>query len=62
MALADAIPDWIDCVTVRPDDDADGGGRKRALELVQAIRRRMVRGPRGKLRPMYAEFNEDGGI
>ncbi len=62
VALASAIPDWIDCVTVRPDDDADVGGRRRAVQLVQAICRRMVLGPRGKLRPMYAELNEDGGI
>ena len=62
VALADTIPDWMDCVTVRPDVDADGGGRRRAVQLVQAIRSRMVPGPRGKLRPMYAELNEDGGI
>ena len=52
VALADAIPDWMDCVTVRPDDDADGGGRKRALELVQAIRRRMVPGSGRQAAPM----------
>lgn len=61
VAMADAIPDWMDFIGVRPDDDPDGGGRKRAVELVQAIRRRMVSGPRGKLRPLHAELNEEAG-
>ena len=51
----------MDFVSVRPDDDEDGGGRKRALELVQAIRSRMVPGPSGELRPMHAELNEEIG-
>ena len=39
-ALADRVPDWIDCVTILADADTDG--RKGACELAEALRRRRI--------------------
>jgi hypothetical protein len=39
-ALADAIPDFIDCVTVVVDDDADG--RRHSAALAGRIRARRI--------------------
>jgi hypothetical protein len=39
-ALANAIPEWIDCVTVVADDDADG--RKFAAELAARMLSRNI--------------------
>jgi hypothetical protein len=33
--LADAVPDWIDCITVYAHDDADG--KRYAIELADAL-------------------------
>jgi hypothetical protein len=33
--LADAVPDWIDCITVYAHDDADG--KRHAIELADAL-------------------------
>ena len=56
-ALADRVPDWIDCVTILADADADG--RKGAAELAEALRRRRIHADIGwRLRLMPKDAND----